>query len=63
MGTVPCPDCVVEGIEMPLMIDGECLRSARHSASEADPPSPAMRWWIDTGPLDPLTSAFAPDHR
>jgi hypothetical protein len=68
MSVVPCPDCVSDGVDCPLMIDGECLHSTGHAASVADRsstdrPSAAIRWWVDTGPLDPLASVFVPGRR
>lgn len=32
MSAVPCPNCIAEGVDCPLVIDGECIHCGRHDA-------------------------------
>lgn len=63
MNVEPCPSCVAEGVDCPLVIDGECIHCDGPGASGTDRETAAMRWWTDTGPLDPLTSFRLPGRR
>lgn len=32
MSAVPCPNCIDEGVDCPLVIDGECIHCGRRDA-------------------------------
>lgn len=32
MSAIPCPNCVAEGVDVPLLVDGECLHCSRPDA-------------------------------
>ena len=32
MSAVPCPNCIAEGVDCPLVIDGECIHCGRRDA-------------------------------
>jgi hypothetical protein len=32
MSAVPCPNCIDEGVDCPLVVDGECIHCGRRDA-------------------------------
>lgn len=32
MSAIPCPNCVADGVDCPLLVDGECLHCSRSDA-------------------------------
>ncbi|MFC6903745.1 hypothetical protein [Halalkalicoccus tibetensis] len=69
MSAVPCPNCVAEGVDFPLLIDGECLHCTRPDAPvtrrvedatfRARSASDSLRWRLRTARVRAVRQARA----